>query len=86
MIMLASIVWSTARIFNKKPIALTALSVVIKYSLIGAILLYVTQFTDLSGLWVGLGVVLMLPTLSISAIISAKYEGNWTPDDDEGVQ
>tara|TARA_Y100001958_G_C21246475_1_gene576953 strand:- start:3009 stop:3401 length:393 start_codon:yes stop_codon:yes gene_type:complete len=69
---LAGVVWMTKRVIDKKPIALTASSIVIKYALLGGILYVLTQRLELDVLWLGLGVSLILPSLIIFGFTSEK--------------
>lgn len=69
---LAGVVWTTQRVIEKKPIALTGLSIVIKYALLGGILYYLTQIHEMDVLWLGLGVALILPSLFLFGLLSEK--------------
>lgn len=78
---LTGVVWTTRRVIAKKPIALTGLSIVIKYALLGGILYYLTQVHEMDVLWLGLGVALILPSLFIFGLLSEK--GLDEPPDEE---
>lgn len=69
---LVGVVWTIRRMMAKKPIALTGLSIVIKYALLGGILFYLTQVLELNVLWLGLGVATILPSLFVFSILSEK--------------
>jgi hypothetical protein len=69
---LVGVVWSIHRMMEKKPIALTTGSIVIKYALLGWILYYLTQTLKMDILWLGLGVFLILPSLIIFGLLSEK--------------
>lgn len=69
---LAGVVWTTRRLIAKKPIALTAFSIVLKYALLGWIMYYLTQNAQMDILWIGLGVSLILPSLFIFGLLAEK--------------
>jgi hypothetical protein len=69
---LGGVVWTTHRMIEKKPIALTASSIVIKYALLGGILYYLTQSMVMDVLWLGFGIATILPSLFIFSLLSEK--------------
>ncbi len=78
---LVGVVWTTSRVIAKKPIALTGLSIVIKYALLGGILYYFTLVYEMDVLWLGFGVALILPSLVLFGFLSEN--GLTEPDDEE---
>lgn len=78
---LVGVIWTTERLIQKKPIALTASSIVIKYALLGWILYELTMVHHMDILWLGLGVTLILPSLFIFGLLSEK--GLSEPEEEE---
>ena len=80
---LVGVVWMTQRVIEKKPIALTASSIVIKYALLGGILYFLTQNLKMDIFWLGIGVALILPSLFIFGLLSEKGLSEDYPDEED---
>ena len=60
---LVLLVWLLRRIFEKKQVALSGVIIIFKYLILGLIIYFVINQTNLNGLWFGAGLILVLVTL-----------------------